>query len=142
MHRSPWLFAFAVLVLVVSIVRSARIAIHTSPRDPVRSFSRADKAVLLARAGHRCERHEWLVGRCKQVARLEADHIHPYSRGGSTHLSNGQILCKKHNQSKSAAIPFDRTLRRITARREGYYPDGTNTPIIRRLPKEARLTPR
>ena len=34
---------------------------------------------------------------------MEADHIQPWSKGGKTEESNCQMLCKKHNASKSAS---------------------------------------
>lgn len=87
----------------------------------MRCFPRADKALLLAWAGNRCEHHS-LFGRCKSTDRLEADHIHPHSRGRWTRVSNGQILCKAHNQAKRANIPWNRSLRKIFERRAAYYP--------------------
>ena len=135
--RNPWIVAVVGLVLVTAIVRSARVAIHSGPRDPVRRFPRRDKAVLLARAGHRCE-HHGLFGRCMSTDRLEADHIHPHSRGGWTHVSNGQILCKGHNQAKRANIPWDRSLRKISERRASYYPQDADRTIVRRPTTRSR----
>lgn len=90
---SPWvMLGFAIFVAVAGVRVVHGIAHPRVRRDSVRSFTRADKAVLLARAGNRCERHLWLFGRCKQTERLEADHIHPHSRGGQTALANGQVL--------------------------------------------------
>ena len=54
-HQHPWLVAVVALMLLAGVVRSARVAIHTGPRDSVRCFTRVDKNTLLARAGHRCE---------------------------------------------------------------------------------------
>ena len=34
----------------------------------------------------------------------QADHIFPHSRGGSTDIENGQVLCSYHNQKKSDSI--------------------------------------
>ncbi|MDE3091986.1 MAG: HNH endonuclease, partial [Chloroflexota bacterium] len=36
-----------------------------------------------------------------------ADHIVPWSRGGSTTVANGQLLCPKHNLSKGANLPHE-----------------------------------
>jgi hypothetical protein len=135
--HEPWIVALFALVLGVAMVRSARVAIHTGPRDPVRLFTRADKALLLARAGHRCEFHGVIGGRCRSVDRLEADHIHPWSRGGATHVSNGQILCQTHNRDKSAAIPWDRSLRKLAERRAMYYPQDADRTVVRRHSKRA-----
>lgn len=135
--QNPWVVVVIGLVLATGMVRSARIAIHTGPRDPVRCFPRRDKAVLLDRAGHRCEHHS-LFGRCGSTDRLEADHIHPHSRGGWTHISNGQILCKTHNQAKRANIPFDRSLRKISERRSAYYPGDADRTVVRRPTTRSR----
>jgi CRISPR/Cas system Type II protein with McrA/HNH and RuvC-like nuclease domain len=34
----------------------------------------------------------------------DADHIMPHSKGGKTSLDNAQLLCRVHNQKKSAKI--------------------------------------
>lgn len=39
---------------------------------------------------------------CGSVDRLEVDHIHPVSRGGSDDPANLQVLCKSCNTSKGA----------------------------------------
>lgn len=138
--HDPWIVPVLMLFVAVALVRSARIAIHSGPRDPVRRFSRTDKAALLYRAGDRCEHHGWVVGRCKAVDRLEADHVHPWSRGGWTHISNGQILCRAHNREKRAAIPWDRSLRRLAERRAGYFPPGAEPVVVRRQPRGTART--
>jgi hypothetical protein len=67
-----------------------------------------------------------LFGRCKETAKLHADRVHPHSKGGSTTVANGQLLCTRHNKQKAARIPFNwelgawrnselRTLRRAPA---------------------------
>ncbi len=35
---------------------------------------------------------------------VEIDHVAPHSRGGTTSLKNGQIMCRKHNRVKSNKI--------------------------------------
>jgi hypothetical protein len=140
--HEPWLVAFFALVLLTAMVRSARVAIHTGPRDPVRLFSRADKVLLLARAGHRCEFHGLIGGRCRSMDLLEADHVHPWSRGGATHVRNGQILCRTHNRDKSAAIPWDRSLRKLADRRAAYYPHDVDRAIVRRPSRKATAAAR
>jgi hypothetical protein len=121
---------FLVLVFVVKAVRA--FALGPVRRDRVRSFSRADKAVLLSRAGGRREHHGWLTGRCPVKENLHADHIHPYSRGGQTQLANGAALCSRHNKAKGARVPWNWQLRQLEKRRRGYYPPGTTSSIVRR----------
>ncbi|MGX7678786.1 HNH endonuclease [Jatrophihabitans sp. DSM 45814] len=129
---APWLGVVIGLLILTNVTRVVRTAIHSGPKDPIRRFSRADKAVILSRAGYRCEHHIWLTGRCKATERLEADHVHPHSRGGWTRISNGQILCKRHNQTKRAAIPYNFQLRALEKRRLQYFPAGTPSTITRR----------
>jgi hypothetical protein len=131
----PVLATFIVLVFTVGIVDKAHAALLTSARrDPDRLFSRADKAVVLARAGHQCE-HHGLLGRCDAREALQADHVHPYSRGGWTAPANGQALCKRHNREKSARVPWGWQLRRLARRRAGYFPPGQPTAITRTRPR-------
>ena len=51
------------------------------------------------------ERQKGICPVCKDyfdtIAEMDADHIKPWSKGGKTELSNGQMLCRKDNQSKS-----------------------------------------
>lgn len=135
--QHPWLPVVLGLIVASILVSSARKAIHDGPRDPIRCFPRADKALLLTWAGNRCE-HHGLFGRCKSTDRLEADHIHPHSRGGWTRVSNGQILCKAHNQAKRTNIPWDRSLRKISERRASYYPAHMDRTIVRRQPRQSK----
>jgi 5-methylcytosine-specific restriction endonuclease McrA len=129
--HSPWIGVVLALVAVTSLGRFGRSVIHSGPKDPVRRFSRADKAVILFRAGGRCEYHGSLFGRCRVTEGLEADHVHPHSRGGWTRISNGQALCKRHNRQKRATVPFDIQLRSLEKRRLGYFPEGTSGSIMR-----------
>lgn len=134
---SPWTILAAAAFLVLVSVRMVHAVAHPSTsRDPIRRFDRADKAELLRRAGSRCEHHGWIGGRCKATEFLEADHVHPWSRGGWTHVSNGQILCKRHNREKRASIPFNWQLRGIAKRRAAYYPPGQPGTVIRRRPAD------
>jgi 5-methylcytosine-specific restriction endonuclease McrA len=130
---SPLTVAAAIVVALLVAVRLVHSLAHPpGTRDPVRRFTREDKAELLRRAGGRCERHGWITGRCKATAGLQADHVHPHSRGGWTNISNGQALCKRHNRSKSAAIPFNWQLKRIAKHRAAYYPPGLPGTVVRR----------
>jgi hypothetical protein len=133
---SPWVAMGFALFVVGSAVGLVRAAAHPrGRRDPIRRFSRTDKAILLTRAGHRCERHAWLVGRCKQTEKLEADHIHPHSRGGQTALANGQVLCRRHNRDKRASVPFNWQLGQIEKRRAVYYPPEVPRGVKRYAPR-------
>ena len=45
--NEPWIVALVAFVIVVGMVRSARVAIHSGPRADVRPFTRRDQAVFL-----------------------------------------------------------------------------------------------
>jgi 5-methylcytosine-specific restriction endonuclease McrA len=100
-------------------------------KDPRRLFVGADRFAVLARAGHRCEHHSWLFGRCTVTERLQADHVHPHSRGGATSVANGQALCGPHNERKANRIPWTWELGQLARRREAYVPAGTSTTVLR-----------
>lgn len=118
---SPLTIALAALVVLVLLVRVVQaVAYPRIGRDPVRRYSRADKAAILARAGGRCEHHGWLTGRCRETEKLEADHIVPWSRSGRTTVANGQALCRRHNRAKGAVIPFAWQRRALAKRRARY----------------------
>jgi hypothetical protein len=129
---APWIAPVLALLIISAVVRFVRTIIHNGPRDPIRLFTRTDKAVILARAGIRCEHHGWLTGRCHATDRLEADHVHPHARGGWTNLANGQALCQRHNRMKRATVPFDWQLRRLAKRRLSYFPADAEPTVIRR----------
>jgi len=130
-RHSPVLAFLVVLVAVAGMAESMRVAIHTGPKDPSRRFNRSQRAFILDRAGYRCE-HDGLFGRCHATTNLEADHIHPHSRGGWTHVDNGQALCKLHNRQKLAFIPYNFQLRRLERRRAAYFPPDMPVTVIRR----------
>jgi hypothetical protein len=139
LSASPITLLMLALLVVLALLRSVRAARWVLlPRDPLRRFTRADKALILARAGGRCEHHGLLDGRCRVTDRLEADHIHPHSRGGRTSLNNGQALCTRHNRRKSARVPYGWQLDRLATRRADYYPPGISTTVIR--PSRRRAT--
>jgi hypothetical protein len=128
----PWLAACVALLVLARVVGVVRTAVHGRPRrDPQRLFVGADRATLLARAGRRCEHHSWLSGRCPTSTGLQADHVHPHSRGGATSIANGQVLCGPHNSRKTNRIPWTWELRRLARRREGYFPAGMPTAVER-----------
>jgi 5-methylcytosine-specific restriction endonuclease McrA len=136
---SPIVLGLLVLLAVGALVRSARqIRWASVPRDPLRRFSRTDKTAILARAAGRCERHGLLTGRCRLTTGLEADHVHPHSKGGRTSLTNGQALCKRHNRQKSARVPYRRELKRLAKRRLVYYPPNVTGMVTRPTRHAAR----
>jgi hypothetical protein len=130
---SPWVAIGITVFLLITGVRLVHAAAHPgSHRDPVRRFSRADKYAILSRSGGRCEHHGWIFGRCRQTDGLEADHVHPHSRGGQTAMANGQALCRRHNAAKRATIPFNWQLRALEGRRAGYFPAGIPATVVRK----------
>ena len=135
-RQAPWVGVLFALLVLGSLVGSIRRAIHAGhSRDPIRRFPAADRRVIFARAGNRCEFHAPVFGwRCSATTELEADHVHPYSRGGWTSISNGQALCRRHNREKSAAVPWEWQLRRLAKRRAGYFPNGHDPVVVRRRP--------
>ena len=131
--RAPALMILLTIFVALSIAVKARAVFwQQAARDPVRRFSRADKALLLHQAGGRCEHHGLILGRCRETQNLEADHIHPFSRGGRTALANGQALCQRHNRLKRARIPWGWELKRLARHRARYFPAGASTAVIRR----------
>ena len=67
----------------------------------IRTFTDANKRVLYERQKGICA-----AIKCKKpfaIEQMEADHITPWSQGGKTELSNGQILCRECNRRKSAS---------------------------------------
>jgi hypothetical protein len=133
---SPWagaVFSSLILSVMVRVYRAIRWApIANAGLDPLRRFKGADRAAILSRAGARCERHSLLFGRCKETEKLHADHVHPHSKGGSTTVANGQMLCSRHNKQKAARIPFNWELRRLEKHRASYVPVGDSGAVVRR----------
>ena len=81
----------------------------TDPRSlrllNLRAFSEADKATMYARQGGKCADPSWTGHDPDQVferSEMHADHKVPWSAGGKTELSNGQMLCSKCNSEKGA----------------------------------------
>lgn len=134
---SPWVGGFFVLALLFAAVQVVHGVAYPSGarRDPVRRFPGAEKREIIRRAGGRCEGFGWITRRCGATEGLEADHVHPHSRGGWTHPANGQALCRKHNRSKSATIPFGWQMRGLARRRATYFPPGVPGTVVRRAPR-------
>ena len=126
----PWVGVMAVLAVAVSVTEFVRSLIHRGPRDAVRRFSARDRAAVFLRAGGRCE-HFGLFGRCRATTQLEADHVHPHSRGGWTNVANGQALFRAHNRAKRARVPYSWQLKRLEKRRGAYFPPGVPGTVAR-----------
>ena len=124
---TPWLVGLLVLLAIGKLIRLGRAVVHGG--------SRAEKVALLERAGHRCEHHSWLLGRCRETEALQADHVHPHSRGGATDVANGQALCRRHNRGKAARVPWGWELARLERRRRAYFPPGPVTAVVRHGPR-------
>ena len=62
-----------------------------------RTFSDADKKTMYARQNGLCA----LCGKPFQLKEMHADHVTPWSQGGKTEISNGQMLCVQCNLKKS-----------------------------------------
>lgn len=133
---SPWVLALFALgsgvVASRTYLRLRWMHLAIRGRDAQRRFTGATRSTVLRRAGNRCEHHYFYVLRCPETTHLEVDHIHPHSRGGSTTLGNGQVLCKRHNRLKGARIPFTWELNRLAALRRGYFSPGVDTDVMRR----------
>ena len=129
---TPWLVGPLVLLAIGKVVRLGRGVVHgRHTRDPRRRFSSWERAAILARAGSRCEAHSSLFGRCRETEGLQADHVHPHSRGGSTSVENGQVLCARHNKRKADRVPWNWELARLERRRQAYVPPGAAAAVVR-----------
>jgi len=74
------------------------------PLDNKRLFTLDEKQALLYLSNYNC-------AECNSKVNLdnsEADHVIPFSKGGLTVLTNGQILCRDCNRSKSAKNPISK----------------------------------
>lgn len=133
---SPWtasVLSLATCCLAISVYRQFRwLALTSAPCDPVRRLTSGELAQVLALAGHRCEHRVGLFPRCRSVADLHVDHVHPHSRGGSTTIGNSQVLCSRHNRHKGARIPYNWQLRSLERRRRSYFPAGVRGAVVRR----------
>jgi hypothetical protein len=117
----PYLVPLLVGLLILSAPMPGR-GPGSRRRDPWRVFKYGVRRTVMARAGLRCEAAAFMfIGRCRAPA-VEADHIYPWSKGGATVLSNGQALCKGHNQSKSNMTPPWWYVLLLERRRQKYFP--------------------
>lgn len=67
-------------------------------KDEERTFSEDQRLAIFLRDRGVCQS---CGATCKDTA-FHADHIVPWSKGGKTKISNGQVLCPKCNTSKGA----------------------------------------
>ena len=67
-------------------------------RDLRRDFTEGQREKIFSADGYQCRI-------CGTGEDLQADHIHPWSKGGQTIVSNGQTLCGPCNRTKSDTVP-------------------------------------
>lgn len=128
-------------VAVMAVVRTlAGLFAGSAQRDPQRLYSVDQKREMIRLCGGRCEHKTWWLPRCRGAAE-HADHIVPWSKGGATSVSNGQMLCAYHNLLKSNWMPSRTYIVRLERRRRGYFPDGANPLVESRIGVPPR-TPR
>jgi len=97
--------------------------------DVLRGFRFDARRIVLGRAGNRCEGPLFVAwGRCQGEAE-EVDHVYPWSKGGSTVVSNGQALCRRHNRSKSNQTPSWWYVLSLERRRRQYFPIGDEVRV-------------
>jgi 5-methylcytosine-specific restriction endonuclease McrA len=74
----------------------SRFAAKSQPRR----FSRKQRLALAIVAGFRCEacNEPLAVG----LGNMAGDHVMPFSKGGETHVRNGQALCSACNSRKGS----------------------------------------
>ncbi len=64
----------------------------------MRAFPESDKLVMYERQKHKCA----ICGKTFEYSEMHGDHIVPWSKGGTTTLENGQMLCTDCNLRKGA----------------------------------------
>jgi hypothetical protein len=107
-------------------------------RDPWRGFKFAARRAVMDRADSRCEGALFLAwGRCRATA-TEVDHVYPWSRRGPTVVSNGQALCRAHNQRKSNLRPPWWYVLALERRRARYVHGTTDARVLARMSPDER----
>lgn len=120
-HPVPFIVIAGLIVLISAGRAIARN--RPVPTDPSRLFSGAQRNEGFGRAGGRCEMDGLFLFRCKAKAH-HGDHHFPWSRGGSTSMTNFVAACARHNTSKGAKIPTAWATMRMETRRRKYFPQG------------------
>lgn len=96
-----------------------------------RRFSGRERAALYLAADGKCAG----CGRDLEP-RFHADHVTPYSKGGATHVTNGQALCPECNLRKGAAmvrqVQLSRQWQRVAL--EKYQQSGSATFVLNVCP--------
>lgn len=124
-----------ILIVVITLARLANTVHGPAPewRDPQRAYTREQRFEIRDRAGGRCEHKAPLLPRCSRSG-AQADHVFPWSRGGSTTVENGQWLCAEHNRMKTNHMPTRLSVWRLTRRRRSYFPPGVD-PSVTAMPR-------
>lgn len=73
-------------------------------KDPTRAFSFEQRLAIFRRGSGHCQIKTHCTGEKLSWGDWHADHIIPYSHGGKTTVTNGQIGCPSCNLSKSNKI--------------------------------------
>ena len=72
-------------------------------RDPQRLFTMQQKLAIWELANHQCQ-HEVNGKRCSETfddpREADADHIVRWNNNGATTVSNGRLLCQRHNRGR------------------------------------------
>ena len=68
------------------------------PKDPRRRFTDDQRMVIWRRAQEKCEN----CGKQLDFAKMQADHVVPYAKGGATTIKNAQSLCGNCNLQKGS----------------------------------------
>ena len=69
------------------------------PKDLRRDFTDSERLLIWRRSEEKCQR----CGKSISFEEMEADHITPHVKGGTTTFDNAQCLCKPCNLSKSSS---------------------------------------